>query len=152
MPEWGQERISNMIAVRPDWCISRQRVWGVPIIVFYCEGCREPVTDRGILDGIVKLFEEHTADVWYERSAAELLPAGHKCAKCGGTEFSKESDILDVWFDSGSSHLAVLNDASICPGRPMCTWRAAISIAAGSTARYWWARACAAARRTAPAC
>src|ERR1035441_1718017 len=76
MPEWGQERISNMIAVRPDWCISRQRVWGVPIIVFYCEGCRQPVTDRKILDGIVELFAEHTADIWYERTAAELLPGG----------------------------------------------------------------------------
>jgi len=76
MPAWGEERISNMIATRPDWCISRQRVWGVPIIVFYCEGCREPVTDRKILDGIVQLFREHTADIWYERTAAELLPAG----------------------------------------------------------------------------
>ena len=140
MPEWGQERISNMIAMRPDWCISRQRVWGVPIIVFYCEGCREPVTDRKILDGIVKLFAEHTADVWYERTAAELLPAGHECAKCGGAEFTKETDILDVWFDSGSSHLAVLDDSyrPAVAGRS-CTWKAATSIAAGSTVRCWWA-------------
>ena len=76
MPAWGEERISNMIATRPDWCISRQRVWGVPIIVFYCDGCREPLTDRKILDRVVELFAEHTADVWYERTAAELLPAG----------------------------------------------------------------------------
>ena len=110
MPTWGEERIANMIAVRPDWCISRQRVWGVPIIVFYCEKCREPVTDRKILDGVVELFREHTADVWYERSAAGLMPAGTKCAHCGAAEFSKETDILDVWFDSGSSHLAVLNE------------------------------------------
>ncbi len=110
MPTWGEERISNMIAVRPDWCISRQRVWGVPIIVFYCEKCREPVTDRKILDGVVELFRQHTADVWYERDAAGLMPAGTACAHCGATEFSKETDILDVWFDSGSSHLAVLNE------------------------------------------
>ena len=75
MPAWGEERISNMIATRPDWCISRQRVWGVPIIVFYCEGCQEPLTDRKVLDRVVQLFaEHHRADVWYERTAAELMP------------------------------------------------------------------------------
>ena len=110
MPAWGEERISNMVAVRPDWCISRQRAWGVPIIVFYCDQCREPITDRRILDRIVKLFAEHSADVWYERTPEELLPPGTTCAKCGGTHFSKENDILDVWFDSGSSHLAVLTE------------------------------------------
>jgi isoleucyl-tRNA synthetase len=108
MPGWGQERMANMIATRPDWCISRQRVWGVPIIVFYCGQCRQPLTDRRILDGIVDLFEKDTADVWYERTASDLLPEGIKCPKCGAGEFTKESDILDVWFDSGSSHLAVL--------------------------------------------
>jgi isoleucyl-tRNA synthetase len=110
MPSWGEERISNMIAVRPDWCISRQRVWGVPIVVFYCEKCREPLTDRHVLDGVVKLFAEHTADIWYDRTPAELIPAGTTCHKCGCTEFTKEKDILDVWFDSGSSHLAVLRE------------------------------------------
>ncbi|HUJ22877.1 MAG TPA: isoleucine--tRNA ligase [Bryobacteraceae bacterium] len=108
MPEWGEERMSNMIATRPDWCISRQRVWGVPITVFYCGQCREPLTERRILDGVVDLFQKHTADVWYERSADELIPAGTTCPRCGSAEFTKESDILDVWFDSGSSHLAVL--------------------------------------------
>ncbi len=108
MPSWGEERISNMIATRPDWCISRQRVWGVPITVFYCEGCQEPLTDRKVLDRVVKLFAEHTADVWYARSAADLVGHGVSCARCGGKEFRKETDILDVWFDSGSSHLAVL--------------------------------------------
>ena len=132
MPEWGRERISNMVASRPDWCISRQRVWGVPIIVFYCEGCREPVTDRKILDGIVALFREHSADVWYERTAAELLPPGFQCAKCGGGEFSKESDILDVWFDSGSSHLAVLNS------RFGLTWPADMYIEGGDQYRGWF--------------
>jgi isoleucyl-tRNA synthetase len=131
-PTWGEERISNMVATRPDWCISRQRVWGVPIIVFYCEGCREPVTDRKILDGIVDLFRQHTADVWYDRPAADLLPAGIQCPKCGGAEFSKESDILDVWFDSGSSHLAVLND------RFGLTWPADMYMEGGDQYRGWF--------------
>ena len=132
MPSWGQERISNMIASRPDWCISRQRVWGVPITVFYCESCREPVTDRKILDPIVALFAEHTADIWYERTAAELLPAGHTCKKCAGAEFSKETDILDVWFDSGSSHLAVLNETFGLP------WPADVYLEGGDQYRGWF--------------
>ena len=110
MPAWGEERMGNMIASRPDWCISRQRVWGVPILVFYCAKCREPLTDRRVLDRVVELFAAHTADIWFERSAAELIPAGTVCSKCGSGEFTKENDILDVWFDSGSSHLAVLNE------------------------------------------
>ena len=110
LPAWGEERISNMIATRPDWCISRQRVWGVPIIVFYCDHCGEALTDRKILDGVVELFAKHTADVWYDKPASELMPPGTTCSKCGGASFSKESDILDVWFDSGSSHLAVLRE------------------------------------------
>ena len=132
MPEWGEERIGNMIASRPDWCISRQRVWGVPITVFYCEACREPLTDRKLLDPIVALFRERGADVWYERTAAELLPAGTACPKCGGTEFSKESDILDVWFDSGSSHLAVLNQ------RFGLTWPADMYLEGGDQYRGWF--------------
>jgi len=132
IPGWGQERISNMIATRPDWCISRQRVWGVPIIVFYCEKCREPLTDRKVLDGIVELFRLHTADVWYERTAAELLPPGTACPKCGGAEFTKESDILDVWFDSGSSHLAVLNE------RFGLTWPSDMYIEGGDQYRGWF--------------
>jgi isoleucyl-tRNA synthetase len=132
MPEWGQERISNMIATRPDWCISRQRVWGVPIIVFYCDRCREPIVDRKILDGIVRLFAEHTADVWYQRTAAELLPPGMACAKCGGAQFTKESDILDVWFDSGSSHLAVLTPAN------HLTWPADLYLEGGDQYRGWF--------------
>src|SRR5579863_333321 len=107
-PAWGEERIGNMVATRPDWCISRQRSWGVPIIVFYCDACQEPLTDRKILDGIVKLFREQTSDVWYTKSAAELAGAEARCAKCGGASFRKENDILDVWFDSGVSHLSVL--------------------------------------------
>jgi isoleucyl-tRNA synthetase len=132
IPAWGEERISNMIASRPDWCISRQRIWGVPIIVFYCEGCREPITGRTILDGIVELFRQHSADIWYERSAAELLPPGTACAKCGGGEFSKEKDILDVWFDSGSSHLAVLNERFGLP------WPADMYLEGGDQYRGWF--------------
>jgi len=110
MPEWGEGRISNMVTSRPDWCISRQRVWGVPIVVFYCDKCRYPLTDRKILDSVVELFATHSADIWFERTASELVPAGTACAKCGAGEFTKENDILDVWFDSGSSQLAVLNE------------------------------------------
>ena len=109
-PEWGESRISNMVSSRPDWCISRQRVWGVPIVVFYCEKCRHPLTDKKILDSVVDLFAVHSADIWFERTAAELVPTGTTCARCGFTEFAKENDILDVWFDSGSSQLAVLNE------------------------------------------
>jgi isoleucyl-tRNA synthetase len=132
MPEWGEERIANMIATRPDWCISRQRVWGVPIIVFYCGRCREALTDRKILDGIVALFRQHGADVWYERTAAELVPPGTVCAKCGSAEFTKETDILDVWFDSGSSHLAVLNQ------RFGLTWPADLYMEGGDQYRGWF--------------
>ena len=132
LPAWGEERIANMIAARPDWCISRQRVWGVPIVVFYCDKCREPITDRKILDGVVELFREHSADVWYERAAADLLPPGMTCPQCGGAEFSKESDILDVWFDSGSSHLAVLNQ------RFGLSWPADVYLEGGDQYRGWF--------------
>jgi isoleucyl-tRNA synthetase len=132
MPAWGEERISNMIATRPDWCISRQRVWGVPIIVFYCDRCREPITDRRILDAIVELFRHYSADIWYERSAGELLPPDTVCGNCGGSEFSKETDILDVWFDSGSSHLAVLNQ------RFGLEWPSDLYLEGGDQYRGWF--------------
>ena len=107
-PSWGQERISNMIATRPDWCISRQRIWGVPIAVFLCQKCHTPLNDAAINASVVKRFETESADAWYRYSAEELLPTGTACAKCSGTEFRKEMDILDVWFESGSSWHAVL--------------------------------------------
>jgi len=132
MPEWGDDRMSNMIATRPDWCISRQRVWGVPIIVFYCTECREPLTDRKILDRVVELFEQQTADVWYQKSAAELVGEGVRCTKCGSAEFTKESDILDVWFDSGSSHLAVLTEAN------GLGWPADLYLEGGDQYRGWF--------------
>ncbi|WP_263380210.1 isoleucine--tRNA ligase [Granulicella paludicola] len=107
-PSWGEERISNMIATRPDWCISRQRIWGVPIAVFLCEKCHEPLNDGAINKSVVKLFAKDGADAWYSRSAESLLPKGTKCPNCSGTEFRKEMDILDVWFESGASWHAVL--------------------------------------------
>jgi len=106
-PAWGKERITNMIATRPDWCISRQRIWGVPIAVFLCEGCQKPILDPALNSKIVKLFEEHGAEAWHTTETATLLPAKAVCAHCGGTAFRKETDILDVWFDSGTSWYAV---------------------------------------------
>jgi len=131
-PAWGEERISNMIATRPDWCISRQRLWGVPIVVFYCEGCNEPFTDRQVLNRVLALFREHSADIWYSKTAAELAGPDAKCAKCGGTSFRKEDDTLDVWFDSGSSHLAVLTPAN------HLTWPADIYLEGGDQYRGWF--------------
>ena len=106
-PAWGKERITNMIATRPDWCISRQRIWGVPIAVFLCESCQQPILDPALNSKIVKLFEEHGAEAWHTTEISALLPANTACAHCGGTAFRKETDILDVWFDSGTSWFAV---------------------------------------------
>ncbi len=131
-PSWGQDRISNMIATRPDWCISRQKLWGVPIIVFYCEGCQEPLTDRKILDRVVDQFRQNSVDVWYSQSAAELAGPDAKCGKCGGTSFRKETDILDVWFDSGVSHLAVLTPKNSLP------WPADMYLEGGDQYRGWF--------------
>ncbi len=107
-PAWGEGRMSNMFKGRPDWCVSRQRSWGVPIPVFYCQGCEAEVADPKIVDHVADIFAKETADAWYARPESELLPDGYKCAKCGGSDFRKETDILDVWFDSGSSCVAVL--------------------------------------------
>ena len=106
-PSWGKERITNMMATRPDWCISRQRIWGVPIAVFMCEGCNNPIIDPALDKKIVDLFEREGAEAWHTTAISDLLPSGSKCAKCGGTTFRKETDILDVWFDSGTSWYAV---------------------------------------------
>jgi isoleucyl-tRNA synthetase len=109
-PAWGEERISNMIATRPDWCISRQRIWGVPIALFLCKRCNQPLQAPEAYARVVELFQQHGADAWYDGTAEKMLPAGAKCAtaNCGGTEFRRETDILDVWIDSGTSWAAVL--------------------------------------------
>ena len=106
-PSWGKERITNMITTRPDWCISRQRIWGVPIAVFLCEGCNQPVMDSALNRRIVELFDSEGAEAWHSPDSDGLLPAGTACANCAGTKFRKETDILDVWFDSGTSWFAV---------------------------------------------
>ncbi|HEY5056978.1 MAG TPA: isoleucine--tRNA ligase [Acidobacteriaceae bacterium] len=119
-PSWGQDRITNMVATRPDWCISRQRIWGVPIAVFLCRKCGEPLKDAAINKRVVDLFMKESADAWYIRTPEEILPAGTKCA-CGHTDFRKEMDILDVWFESGASSHAVLDvdpDTQQVPGDP----------------------------------
>ena len=108
IPRWGKERIFGMIENRPDWCVSRQRSWGVPITVFYCAACGEALADGKTMHHVADLFEKGGSDLWYEKEVEELLPIGTLCAKCGHTKFTRESDILDVWFDSGVSHAAVL--------------------------------------------
>ncbi len=130
-PSWGEERISNMVAGRPDWCISRQRIWGVPIAVFQCE-CGEFLKDPAVNRLVVDLFAREGADAWYRHSAENILPAGTKCAKCGGTKFRKEMDIIDVWFESGSSHAAVLGHE---PGLP---WPADLYLEGGDQHRGWF--------------
>jgi isoleucyl-tRNA synthetase len=115
-PAWGKERITNMIATRPDWCISRQRIWGVPIAVFLCEGCNRPIIDAGLNREIVELFDREGAEAWHTTPLEKLLPAGVRCAHCGGADFRKEMDILDVWFDSGVSWMAVCEaDPELAP-------------------------------------
>lgn len=108
MPKWGESRISGMVAARPDWCISRQRIWGVPIPVFYCKSCNQVILTQETVNSVRDIVAEHGADAWFEREARDLLPAGTHCPKCQGTEFSKEPDIMSVWFDSGVSHYSVL--------------------------------------------
>ncbi|TWJ19050.1 isoleucine--tRNA ligase [Geobacter argillaceus] len=108
IPKWGKERIYGMIENRPDWCISRQRTWGVPITAFSCTACGEYLADGALMDHVAAIFKEQSADAWFEWDAEKLLPADTKCPQCGASTFSKEMDILDVWFDSGVSHAAVL--------------------------------------------
>jgi len=109
LPAWGRERMHGMIAERPDWCISRQRFWGVPLIVFYCEACGERLMDCKALRHVLPFFAREGSDAWYTHSAHELLPPGMKCS-CGAANWRKENDILDVWFESGSTHLSVLTE------------------------------------------
>ncbi len=110
IPGWGEDRITNMVKDRSDWCISRQRTWGVPIPIFYCKECGKEVINKQTIAHIADLFRQHGADVWYEKDADELIPVGYVCPHCGGVHFKKENDIMDVWFDSGVSHAAVLGN------------------------------------------
>ena len=111
IPAWGKERIRGMVENRPDWCVSRQRQWGVPIPVAYCARDREALVSPAFMERVAQFFDQEGADAWFDRPLGELLPEGARCAKCGGTEFEKETDILDVWFDSGSSFAVVLGGA-----------------------------------------
>lgn len=108
IPAWGEERIASMIRERNDWCISRQRTWGVPLPIFYCEDCKTPYVTEKSINKIQDIFREKGSNAWYDMSEEELMPAGAKCEKCGCTHFKKETDIMDVWFDSGSTHQSVL--------------------------------------------
>jgi isoleucyl-tRNA synthetase len=132
IPAWGEERIGNMIATRPDWCISRQRVWGVPIAVFFCEGCGKLLESKESHGAVVELFAREGADAWYTKDAKDILSVGSKCAGCGKTAFRKETDIIDVWFESGSSHAAVLGHESGLP------WPADLYLEGGDQYRGWF--------------
>jgi isoleucyl-tRNA synthetase len=132
IPRWGRERIYGMIENRPDWCVSRQRAWGVPIAVVTCRSCDSLVIDEAIVDHVRSLFEAHGADVWFSRELSELLPPGTRCAKCGGSDLAKETDILDVWFDSGVSHAAVLEK------RDSLRWPADLYLEGSDQHRGWF--------------
>lgn len=110
IPSWGRDRIYSMIETRPDWCISRQRSWGVPITVFFCKECDELLVSQEIIDHVAGMIEESGADIWFTETEKDLLPPGTRCPKCGADEFKKETDILDVWFDSGVSYAAVMEN------------------------------------------
>jgi isoleucyl-tRNA synthetase len=130
IPPWGKDRINGMIANRPDWCLSRQRVWGVPIPGFSCAGCRAVLADPVLIEHVASMVEAHGADVWFERSPSELLPPGAKCPHCGGGTFEKERDILDVWFESGVSYAAVL--------KPRNWWPADLYLEGSDQHRGWF--------------
>ena len=132
IPSWGQARIEGMIANRPDWCISRQRAWGVPIPAMDCTKCGTAILTKPLVDKAASVFDVYGADAWYERPIEEFVPDGMKCAECGGTEFEREFNILDVWFDSGSSHEAVL------PFREDHHWPADIYLEGSDQHRGWF--------------
>jgi len=132
IPEWGRERMTGMFLTRPDWCISRQRSWGVPIPAVVCQGCGESLLTAPLIERAASIFERENADAWYERPIEAFLPDGFTCDKCGGTAFERERDILDVWFDSGSSHEAVL------ARRPELTWPADMYLEGTDQYRGWF--------------
>ena len=130
-PSWGEERLSNMIETRPDWCISRQRVWGVPIAVFLCESCGKPLNDAAINKKVVDLFAKDGADIWFT-DTPNSIPAGTKCPHCSGTKFEKETDIFDVWLESGASYLALIDD------EPEYPWPSDLYLEGGDQYRGWF--------------
>lgn len=132
IPHWGRDRIHGMIENRPDWCISRQRTWGVPIVAFYCTRCRAWLITEEIIEHVAARFEEQGADVWFEEETSTLLPPGTRCPECGGEAFEKEQDILDVWFDSGVSHTAVLEK------RDYLDWPADLYLEGSDQHRGWF--------------
>ncbi|MBI3003690.1 MAG: isoleucine--tRNA ligase [candidate division NC10 bacterium] len=132
IPPWGEERISNMVAHRSDWCISRQRAWGVPIAVFSCTACRQVLARQDLIERVAEVVAREGADVWFERPAEAFLPPGTICPNCGGAAFEKEDDILDVWFDSGVSHAAVLEK------RPDLRWPADMYLEGSDQHRGWF--------------
>jgi len=131
-PAWGYERLKNMIETRPDWCISRQRVWGVPIAVFLCASCGKPLNDPAINRKVVELFRKSGADAWFTSEPDALVPAGTKCPHCGGTKFEKETDIFDVWLESGASYLALIDD------EPDYPWPSDLYLEGGDQYRGWF--------------
>ena len=131
-PAWGEERLSNMIATRPDWCISRQRVWGVPIAVFLCEGCGKPLNDHAVNQKVVELFRRSGADAWFTTESDTILPEGTKCPHCSSTKFEKETDIFDVWLESGASYLALVDD------EPSYPWPSDLYLEGGDQYRGWF--------------
>ena len=132
IPPWGRERIYNMLLTRPDWCISRQRTWGVPITIFYCEKCREPHWSKESFKKITDVVKVHGADIWFEKDAAFFLPEGDRCGHCGGADFVKEEDILDVWFDSGVSW------AAVCKKREVLKYPADLYLEGSDQHRGWF--------------
>jgi len=132
IPHWGRDRIYGMIENRPDWCVSRQRAWGVPITVFYCEDCESVVQDQEIMEKVYTQFEQHGADIWFEKDISYFLPADLKCSSCGSKSLIKENDILDVWFDSGVSHAAVLES------REDLRWPADLYLEGSDQHRGWF--------------
>jgi len=130
-PAWGEIRMYNMIADRGDWCISRQRSWGVPIPIFYCLDCGKPLVDPAVIEHVAGIVERHGSDEWFVREAKDLVPEGTRC-ECGGASFRKETDIMDVWFDSGSSHAAVLEQ------RDELKWPADLYLEGSDQYRGWF--------------
>ena len=131
LPVWGKERMAAMIRERADWCISRQRRWGLPIPVFYCDDCHKPVCTEESIEAVAKLFEKEGSNAWFDRPAADILPEGFTCPHCGGKHFTQETDTLDGWFDSGSTHVAAMQ-------RDQGFWPADMYIEGGDQYRGWF--------------